>query len=55
MIKDFDFEINGYSYMRIEQKTKGHEWHNAQGGYTKDDDNLHMKWCQVGVSILLSD
>ena len=29
--------------------------HNDQGGYTKDDDNLHMEWCQVGVSILLSD
>jgi len=55
--KDFDFEIGGIkeSYIRIETRGNGHRWHNDKGGYSADDTNTHMSWCQLGVSILLSD
>ena len=46
---DFDFEISNYSKYRVEHRSSGHEWHKDTG--SKD----HMKWCQVGVSILLKD
>jgi len=59
---DFDFEVKGVkgvkssgeSYVRLETNKNGHRWHNDRGGYSMDDANLHMPWCQLGVSILLS-
>ena len=47
--KEFNFTIKKESYWRIETKPKGHEWHTDTGA------NNHMMWCQVGVSILLTN
>ena len=52
--KDFDFQINGYSYMRIETRPAGHKWHNDIG-VKYGNESGHMQWCQLGVSILLSN
>jgi hypothetical protein len=47
--RHFNFEINSNSYWRIEEKPDGHEWHKDTGS------NDHMLWCQVGVSIVLTN
>ena len=46
---DFDFEINDESYLIIEQNADGHKWHLDTGNHN------HMSWCQIGVSMLLSE
>jgi len=46
---DFIFDIKNESYWLIEQHAPGHAYHLDTGSEN------HMLWCQVGVSILLTD
>ena len=47
--EDFSFDIKNFSYYRTESKPEGHGWHIDTG------NKGHMKWCEVGVSLLLQD
>jgi len=47
--KDFDFTIKKSSYCLVEHYPSGHDWHVDTGS------NDHMKWCELGVSILLTE
>ena len=46
---DFKFEINDNSYLIIEQNSDGHKWHLDTGNHN------HMAWCQIGISLLLTE
>jgi hypothetical protein len=46
---DFNFVIKKESYYRLEKLGKGHGWHKDTG------DTDQMTWCQIGVSLLLTD
>tara|TARA_R110002020_G_scaffold474561_1_gene706280 strand:+ start:67 stop:501 length:435 start_codon:yes stop_codon:yes gene_type:complete len=47
--EDFEFKIKNESYFLIEQNSDGHKWHLDTGNHN------HMPWCQIGVSMLLSE
>jgi hypothetical protein len=47
--EDFDFEIKNESYLLIEQNSDGHKWHLDTGNHNQ------MSWCQIGISMLLSE
>jgi hypothetical protein len=47
--EDFEFKVKDQSYWLVEIRSDGHEWHKDTGS------GGHMMWCEVGVSILLSD
>ena len=52
--KDFEFELKEKSNVVIETKPAGHIWHNDKGAkYT--GGRMHMSWCQLGVSLLISN
>ena len=46
---DFQFTIKEKSYFRVEKLPRGHDWHQDTG------DLGHMKWCDIGCSVLLTD
>ncbi len=52
--EDFNFTIKQESYIRIETRQNGHNWHIDRGTYDSKVEG-HMTWCQLGISILLSD
>ena len=43
----FDVALDDPSYMRVECRKEGHDWHL--------DNGKHMPWCGVSASILLTD
>jgi len=47
--KDFEFNIEEKSYSYTEHYPRGHGWHIDTG------NEGHMKWCDVGASILLKN
>jgi hypothetical protein len=48
-LKDhFDYTLNEKSYICVEHKGTGHDWHKDTG------DRDHMLWCTYGCSIMLS-
>lgn len=49
MSQDFQFTVKAESYFRVEKLPIGHGWHQDTG------DHGHMKWCELGCSILLTD
>ena len=47
--EDFNFTIKEKSYSYIERYPRGHGWHIDIG------NEGHMRWCEVGASILLKE
>ena len=47
--EDFEFNVKEQSYWLTERRGSGHVWHKDTG------TSNHMVWCEVGVSILLSE
>lgn len=48
MREDFNFTVKEQSYFRVEHMPGGHVWHTDTG------DSGHMKWCELGSSVLLT-
>tara|TARA_R100000655_G_C2931714_1_gene184128 strand:+ start:84 stop:653 length:570 start_codon:yes stop_codon:yes gene_type:complete len=47
--QDFKFEINDYSYFKLECRELAHQWHKDTGSRN------HMLWNQVGISLLIKE
>ena len=43
----FNVTFEDPSYVRVECRKEGHEWHS--------DNGRHMPWCQVSASVLLTE